>query len=132
MTASAQQSLDAETETLIAVAHTMRGAGFDASEDGTGRGTPLVPVAFSVKDRGGDAMEDCSPTLRAGGFTDSHQNGGIMPAVAFDAQAGGNTGLAIGEEVAGTLHGGGSHGGRAAVATRWAVRRLTPAECEAL
>ena len=26
------------------VAHTLRGGGFDASEDGTGRGTPLVPV----------------------------------------------------------------------------------------
>jgi len=26
------------------VAHTLRGEGFDASEDGTGRGTPLVPV----------------------------------------------------------------------------------------
>ena len=50
----------------------------------------------------------------------------------FDAQAGGNTWLAIGEEVAGTPHGGGSHGGRAAVATRWAVRRLTPLECERL
>lgn len=28
----------------IAVAHSLRGEGFDASEDGTGRGTPLVPV----------------------------------------------------------------------------------------
>jgi len=27
-----------------AVAHTLRGEGFDAGEDGTGRGTPLVPV----------------------------------------------------------------------------------------
>lgn len=27
------------------VAHTMRGEGFDAGEDGTGRGTPLVPVS---------------------------------------------------------------------------------------
>ncbi|MFO1163537.1 MAG: DNA cytosine methyltransferase [Reyranellaceae bacterium] len=29
----------------IGVAHTLRADGFDASEDGTGRGTPLVPVA---------------------------------------------------------------------------------------
>lgn len=28
------------------VAHTLRAEGFDASEDGTGRGTPIVPVAF--------------------------------------------------------------------------------------
>ena len=33
---------DFESETFIA--HTLRGEGFDASEDGTGRGTPLVPV----------------------------------------------------------------------------------------
>lgn len=44
---------DAETETLIPtnrcgfdVAHSLRAEGFDASEDGTGRGTPLVPVAY--------------------------------------------------------------------------------------
>lgn len=28
------------------IAHTLRGEGFDASEDGTGRGTPIVPVGF--------------------------------------------------------------------------------------
>jgi DNA (cytosine-5)-methyltransferase 1 len=33
---------DYETETLIA--HTLRGDGFDASEDGTGRGTPIIPI----------------------------------------------------------------------------------------
>lgn len=34
-------------------AHTLRGEGFDASEDGTGRGTPLV-AAFSGRARGDD------------------------------------------------------------------------------
>ncbi len=34
--------LDPSTDTLVA--HTLRAEGFDASEDGTGRGTPLVPV----------------------------------------------------------------------------------------
>lgn len=28
------------------VSHTLKGEGFDASEDGTGRGTPIVPVAY--------------------------------------------------------------------------------------
>jgi DNA (cytosine-5)-methyltransferase 1 len=32
-----------------AVAHTLKGEGFDASEDGTGRGTPLVPVNMAVR-----------------------------------------------------------------------------------
>lgn len=36
--------IDYETETMVA--HSLRAEGFDASEDGTGRGTPLVPVAY--------------------------------------------------------------------------------------
>jgi len=66
------------------VTHTLRGEGFDASEDGTGRGTPLVPVAFSCKDYGADAGAT-SPTLRAMGFTGSHANGGGQVAVAMRA-----------------------------------------------
>lgn len=31
------------------VAHALRGEGFDASEDGTGRGTPLVPAGTAVR-----------------------------------------------------------------------------------
>jgi DNA (cytosine-5)-methyltransferase 1 len=192
------------------VAHTLKGEGFDASEDGTGRGIPLVPgaypaavagalsanggtenkhgfgmgqqdwengyavpVAFDCK--GSEAQSDASgvtPTLRAMGHAQSHANAGGQlavafaqntwdevrliggdgavvgalgaepgmkqqayvltdSAIAFDAQAGGETALAAGD-VAGALHGGGKHGGRAAVATRWAVRRLTPMECERL
>ena len=75
---------DFESETFVA--HALRGEGFDASEDGTGRGTPLVPIAFSAKDHGADAMTDCSPTLRAGGHSESHANAGVMPAIAFNAR----------------------------------------------
>ncbi len=50
-------------------------------------------------------------------------------AYAFAAQAGRETALAVAENVAGALHGGGKHGGRAAVALPWAVRRRTPVEC---
>jgi DNA (cytosine-5)-methyltransferase 1 len=46
-TASGRQ--DFESEAFITTTHTLRGEGFDASEDGTGRGTPLVPVAYSTK-----------------------------------------------------------------------------------
>jgi DNA (cytosine-5)-methyltransferase 1 len=38
--------LDFESETFVA--HALRADGFDASEDGTGRGTPLVPIAFDT------------------------------------------------------------------------------------
>ena len=34
-------------ETCNIVSHSLSASGFDASEDGTGRGTPLVPVAFN-------------------------------------------------------------------------------------
>jgi len=34
---------DLESSLIPSVAHTLRGEGFDASEDGTGRGVPLVP-----------------------------------------------------------------------------------------
>lgn len=44
---------DGTAETYIA--HALRADGFDASEDGTGRGTPLVPVQpFTLAIRGGD------------------------------------------------------------------------------
>lgn len=36
-------------ETCNFVAYTLKGEGFDASEDGTGRGTPPVPVAFNAR-----------------------------------------------------------------------------------
>ena len=101
---------DYETETMIA--HTLKGEGFDASEDGTGRGTPIVPVvAGTVKacrDSGGWSNSadhaaagymipvafDCKgtevqystdgshPTLRSMGHSNSHQNAGGHAAVA--------------------------------------------------
>lgn len=40
-------------ETLVT--NTLRGEGFDAGEDGTGRGTPLAPVAFQYNMSGANA-----------------------------------------------------------------------------
>lgn len=70
---------DWETCTIIPeVAHTLRADGFDASEDGTGRGTPLVPVAFDCKSSGqaGFGIGEIASTMRSMGHADSHQNGG--------------------------------------------------------
>ncbi len=120
---------DYETETLIA--HSLRGEGFDVREDGTGRGTPLVPVCFSAKDHGADAMLDLSPTLRAGGHSGSHANAGVMPAVAFDLR--GREGGAQFEGPHDTANIRAASGGssRSYVAAS-AVRRLMPVECERL
>jgi DNA (cytosine-5)-methyltransferase 1 len=117
---------DYETETMIA--HALRGEGFDASEDGTGRGTPII--AFSSKDHGADAGE-ISPTLRSMGHADSHPNGGGQVAIAFkpgQSEAAGGFFPTI--EFAPTLQAQ-NNGSTAvpAVSMGWAVRRLTPTEC---
>lgn len=77
-------SQDYETTTMIA--HTLRGDGFDASEDGTGRGTPLVACAFDCKASGqhGFGVGDIMSTLRGMGAKGSKGNGGGHAAVAFD------------------------------------------------
>lgn len=42
------------------VAHSLRGEGFDASEDGTGRGTPIVPV-YAIQERAVSENTDSGP-----------------------------------------------------------------------
>ncbi|WP_052757292.1 DNA cytosine methyltransferase [Sphingobium chungbukense] len=172
-----QPGTSADTAGSMLVAHTLRAEGFDASEDGTGRGTPIVPVpfsimpmnsgkdykaravdvaqplmaggpvggnqggdyivdqapvAFSCKDYGADAQDDLSPTLRAMGHADSHANAGGQMAVAIQAgalrenPASGPDGAGFKEGVAYTLE---ARAEVQAVATEWAVRRLTVTEC---
>ena len=58
---------DFETETLIA--HALSADGFDASEDGTGRGTPMVPVAICTahtQSNGSGFSDDVAHTLESG------------------------------------------------------------------
>jgi DNA (cytosine-5)-methyltransferase 1 len=59
------QAVDAG-HVLPVTTHTLRGEGFDASEDGTGRGTPLVPVGIFQDSEFGVAQYDSAGTLRAG------------------------------------------------------------------
>ncbi len=141
------------------VAHTLRGDGFDASEDGTGRGTPLI--AFSCKDDGGDAGH-LSPTLRSLSADKSHDNGGGQVAIAFHGSQDpdvsgdvthpigrnhgqetcvaytvslrgreGGCAAELGGETAGALRASQGGGDKAHVLTN-SVRRLTPRECERL
>jgi site-specific DNA-cytosine methylase len=139
------------------VAHSLRGEGFDASEEGTGRGIPLWPV-------------EVAPTLNAHfgdkqGLEDQHALGGAglfvpveVPAVAFHSrqdpidleecrlpiEAKGGQAVAFAENCRSELRyvegvmpslatGGGKPGvGYPAIQTGMAVRRLTPRECERL
>jgi len=123
---------DHESREGLLVAHSLRGEGFDASEDGTGRGTPLVPVAFDARqsdvliygDKSGPLDTDAFSqgvvhpyTLAIRGRGDSHQleyrQDGTANAIL--TPNGGRAGIGVG-----------------AIATGWAVRRLTPTECERL
>ena len=150
--------IDYESETLIT--HALRAEGFDASEDGTGRGTPIVPVqcngsnvgtdlpslrrgnghitggvpaiAFSSKDFGADAMDDLAPTLRAGTHDKSHANAGVPPAVTVALRGREGGGVAeMGGEQATALRASQGGGDKPHILTS-AVRRLTPRECERL
>lgn len=121
------------------VAHALRGEGFDASEDGTGRGTPLVPVAFDCKGTEVQFSTDGSHlTLRSMGHNNSHQNAGGHAAVAWSImpQNSGKDYKARTVEVAQPLMAGGpttgNQGGDYIQDSPWAVRRLVPEECEAL
>lgn len=97
----------------------------------TGQDYHHVPnvFSFSAKDHGGDATEELSPTLRAGGFTNSHQNGGVMPAVAAFQSSQSGVRLADTHATLDANNGPRRHNG-ALVGS--AVRRLTPVECERL
>jgi DNA (cytosine-5)-methyltransferase 1 len=111
------------------ISHTFKAEGFDASEDGTGRGNPII--AFSSKDYGADAGE-LSSTLRAGGHSESHANAGVPPAIVFNPKMGGHPTMGLGVNTDGTTYTLDAVGNSNAVQIRSAVRRLTPVECERL
>lgn len=129
-------SQDYETTTMVAVgvAPTMRAGGNRTGGDrpyGTDVDTcDSLAICFSAKDYGADASVDIAPTLRAGGHTNSHANAGVMPAIAFNAEAQADQLPTEGRDT--SVNDGLTVSQRAAVATTSAVRRLTPRECERL
>jgi len=116
---------------LQPVTHSLRADGFDASEDGTGRGTPLVPVAFdttqvtSKANRSNPKPGDpCHPLAST-----AHP-----PAIAFSCKDRGADASEIAPTLRAMAHSS-SHpnaGGQVAVAIQMAVRRITPLEAERL
>lgn len=66
-------------------AHALRGGGFDASEDGTGRGTPIIPILEPGK-RTGKSTDDTRCGLGVGEAGDPMftLQGGAQHAIAFD------------------------------------------------
>jgi DNA (cytosine-5)-methyltransferase 1 len=142
LNAGAMQRLDPTFETLIPtnrcdfddadLAHTLRGEGFDASEDGTGRGTPLVPMfGIDYENNASDNEEAIGPLLsgsRSGG-------GRPLPAIAIQAGAlrenpnSGPDGIGVQSDIAYTVE---ARAEVQVVQQNWSVRRLTPVECARL
>lgn len=109
--------LDFDSETFVA--HALRGDGFDASEDGTGRGTPIVPVQqpYSImpmnsgKDYKARETDVSQPIMASG--PGGNQGGDfvtVTQAICFSAKDSGND-AAI--EVSPTLRSGGHAGSHA-------------------
>lgn len=88
---------DLETETFIA--HTLRGTGHDASEDGTGRGVPLVPVPFGTTQITSRANRS---NPKAGDPCHPLAAGAHVPAIAYAVQEDNQNGVTV-REVAGSV-----------------------------
>lgn len=105
--------------------------------DGVGAYIPIV-VGFSKVDAGGDAKEECSPTLRAGNFHKSHISStanGVSIAYSVDCRQG-----TLRQNTSNPLPAKKSGGWSLDQVSRvvveqnlgWEIRRLTPIECERL
>ena len=132
-----------EGQTMIA--HALRGEGFDASEDGTVRGTPLVPVVASTHKASHDRHRaDVEQTLIPVAFAQNQRDevrtmdvAGALASepgmkqqtyVAFGAQNSARQGASASASVTPTLDKSKVPG----VGIGMQVRRLTPRECERL
>jgi DNA (cytosine-5)-methyltransferase 1 len=109
------------------VAHFLRAEGFDASEDGTGRGTPLVPGAFMASDYQTGEFEECQ-TARPLTTSSDRSRAAPIAAVAFQSS---QSGVRSGDTRATLDSNNGSRRHNGAVIGSH-VRHLTPIECERL
>ena len=132
---SSNERIDAETETLVVapplttrpwgdnasreellVTHALRADGFDASEDGTGRGTPLIAMPFDTtqitspgnysRPRPGDPCHPLAAGACAPGIACA------APVIGFDCKASHRHGVHAGD-IAPTLRGMGHSGSHA-------------------
>lgn len=115
------------------VSHALTAEGFDASEDGTGRGTQAV--AFAQNQRGEVRTSDVSPAVTTGGGKPGEGYPAVAQLYSIMPMNSGKDYKARPVDVAQPIMAGGPVGGNQGgdyIATPWAVRRLTPRECERL
>lgn len=118
---------DFESEAFITT-HTLRGEGFDASEDGIGRGTPLVPLGLNAR-QDPDHWQDRTGPLDTDGGTQAvgvtiHSTAPTVQKVAsYD-----ETAQCLRARTPGNI----DNSSTTVVQHAMQVRRLTPRECERL
>lgn len=122
------QRLDAESETFLIMhdtTHTLKGEGHDGSEDGTGRGVPLIAVG--VDSYNGALTGDVAATLGTQSGDGISSGPSVLQPMAFDWQSGGDS-RGLEPKPTAQLQ----RCQVPAVMVKMAVRRLTPIECERL
>jgi DNA (cytosine-5)-methyltransferase 1 len=119
---------DHESREGLLIAHTLKAEGVDASEDGTGRGIPIV--AAHDTGQGWWNQADVAGTLRAEGENRPSRPSNI---VAFGVSENQRAETRLTDYSRQITSGGGKPGqGYPAALTSYGVRRLTPRECERL
>lgn len=114
----------------IAIAHTLTGGGFDASEDGTGRGTPLVAAFRTTGNDGAYDAGGVSPCL--GTATDPNHTVLLEPqGVSLRGRDGGGT-AELTKGAAPALRASQGGGDKPHVLASMTVRRITPTEAARL
>lgn len=122
------------------VAHSLRPEGFDASEDGTGRGTPIVPVQHpvAIQERAVSENPDAGPDgkgWRDDGAAYTLEARATVQAVASTIAFSSKDSGAMPEGPHDTANIRAASGGSSrsyAASSAWGVRRLTPTECARL
>lgn len=120
---------DNESRESLLVTHSLRADGFDASEDGTGRGTPLVPVGFMpartlAKD--GEVDSRYAPHDVCDAIHTNSGSGNKAPLIVFSCK---DSGLDSGE-LSPTLRGMGHSGSHANAGGQVAIAIQERAICE--
>jgi site-specific DNA-cytosine methylase len=115
----------------LLVAHTLRGEGHDASEDGTGRGVPIV-VAFALRGRDEGAQPEMHDEVDTTGSLRSSSGGSSRDYIAFTTKESGSDATLNLTPTLRAENGDPHMTGRMAVGDASMVRRLTPRECERL
>jgi DNA (cytosine-5)-methyltransferase 1 len=141
---------DVDTADSLIVTHSLRGEGFDASEDGTGRGTPLVPCepyTLAIRGRGdthnleyrqdGTANAILTPNggragIGVGAVAVETGKGDAAPCVATFQQSSMKGKGTIGYDDSGIAKPVKTQMDGQMLHQHMAVRRLTPVECERL